>query len=55
MNTSLMEIMKKRGQMYIISAVILGIIIFGLANRSNVLEKKEVKDDFENIGENYAF
>ena len=41
--------------MYIISAVILGIIIFGLVSRSNVLEKKEVKDDFEAIGENYAF
>ena len=39
--------------MYIVSAVILGVIIFGLASKSNFLEKKDIEDDFDEISENY--
>ena len=40
--------------MYIVSAVILGVIIFGLVSKSNFLEKKDVEDNFDEISENYV-
>jgi len=47
--------MQKRGQMYIVSAIIIGVVIFGLASRSNILEKKDIEDEFDDISENYVF
>lgn len=45
--------MKKRGQLYILSAIIICVVLFGLGSRVNTIEKKEVSDISE-VSENYA-
>ena len=45
--------MKKRGQIYILVALIIGIVVFLVVSRTNIFIQEELATDIEAIGENY--
>ncbi|HLC72222.1 MAG TPA: hypothetical protein VJH37_01435 [Candidatus Nanoarchaeia archaeon] len=45
--------MNKKGQIYLLAALILGFIIFLLAAETNVVKKTVIDDDFESLARNY--
>lgn len=45
--------MKKRGQIFILAALILILVIFLLASQSNLVRKKLFSDKFEDVTKNY--
>lgn len=45
--------MNKRGQIYILAAIIFAIAIYGMSSIVNKVEQKEIKGDFEKLSENY--
>tara|TARA_Y100000310_G_scaffold302635_1_gene340223 strand:+ start:59635 stop:60321 length:687 start_codon:yes stop_codon:yes gene_type:complete len=46
--------MNKKGQIYIVAALILSVIIFDLSQVLNQLEQKKIEDNFEELSDNYA-
>jgi hypothetical protein len=45
--------MQKRGQIYLLAALIIGFILFTLAAQVNVVKKTVIEDDFEELSKNY--
>lgn len=45
--------MNKRGQVYIIAALILSVVIFLLISQTNFVQRILIEDDFEQISQNY--
>ncbi len=45
--------MHKRGQIYLLAALILGLIIFLLVAETNVVKETVIEDDFESLAKNY--
>jgi len=45
--------MNKRGQIYILAAVIISLVIFILALRPNFFVQEKLEDDFEKLSQNY--
>ncbi len=46
--------MNKRGQLYILVALVMAIIIYGMVTISNRVEQESVESDFEDLSTNYA-
>lgn len=46
--------MNKRGQVYVLAAIILSIIIYGMVSVTNKAVQESVASDFERISQNYA-
>ena len=46
--------MNKRGQVYILVAIVLAMVIFGLVSVLNKVEQENVESDFEELSDNYA-
>ena len=46
--------MKKRGQIYILVALIIGIVVFLVVSRTNIFIQEELTTDIQAIGENYV-
>lgn len=46
--------MDKRGQVYVLAAIVMSIIIFGMVSVSNKALQESVASDFERIANNYA-
>ncbi len=46
--------MEKRGQVYVLAAIVMSIIIFGMVSVSNKALQESVASDFERIANNYA-
>ena len=47
--------MNKRGQVYILAALIISVVIFILALRPNVIIQEKIEDDFEKLSGNYEY
>ena len=45
--------MRKRGQVYLLVAIILGFVLFVLYSKTNIVRKTVVEDDFEELSKNY--
>ena len=45
--------MQKRGQIYLLAALIIGFILFTLVAQTNVVKKTIIEDDFEELSKNY--
>ena len=45
--------MQKRGQIYLLAALIIGFILFLLAAQTNIIKKITIEDDFEELSKNY--
>jgi hypothetical protein len=45
--------MHKKGQVYLLAALIIGFILFLLATQTNVVTKIMIEDDFEDLSKNY--
>ncbi len=45
--------MRKKGQIYLLAALILGLIIFLLVAETNIVKETVIDDDFENLAKNY--
>lgn len=45
--------MDKRGQIYILAALLLAVVIYGLSTITNLVEQEEIKGDFEALARNY--
>lgn len=45
--------MEKRGQVYLLAALILGFVLFILYSQTNLVRKTVVEDDFEELSKNY--
>ncbi len=45
--------MDKKGQVYIIAAILLSVVIFAMASVSNVAKQEKFKGDFEKLSKNY--
>jgi len=45
--------MQKRGQIYLLAALIIGFILFTLVAQSNSVKKTLIEDDFEDLSKNY--
>ncbi|MBI2671602.1 hypothetical protein HYX16_01580 [Candidatus Woesearchaeota archaeon] len=45
--------MNKKGQVYLVVSLIIGLIVFVLASRPNILNISSTDDDFKEISENY--
>jgi len=45
--------MNKKGQIYIIAAILLSVVIFALASVTNVAKQEKFKGDFEKLSANY--
>jgi hypothetical protein len=45
--------MQKRGQIYLLAALLIGFILFTLAAQMNVVKKTVIEDDFEELSKNY--
>src|SRR3989344_1476214 len=43
----------KRGQIYLLAALILGLVIFLLVAETNVVKETVIEDDFESLAKNY--
>ena len=46
--------MNKKGQLYILVAMILCVAIFMLVSQYNVVEQEKMRDDFDELSDNYA-
>ncbi|MEA3378540.1 MAG: hypothetical protein U9Q69_02760 [Nanoarchaeota archaeon] len=46
--------MKKRGQIYLLVALVIGVVIFGLVTVTNKVQQESLKSDFEKLSKNYA-
>ena len=46
--------MKKRGQIYILIALIIGVLVFLVVSRTNIFIQEEPTSDIEAISENYV-
>ena len=46
--------MNKRGQVYVLAAIVMSIIIFGMVSISNRAVQESIASDFERIANNYA-
>jgi len=46
--------MYKKGQIYVLVALIMSVIIFGMVSVSNKVEQESVESDFEELSSNYA-
>ena len=47
------QIMNKRGEIYILAAIILATILYSLATTVNYIRQERMDDDFEKISKNY--
>lgn len=45
--------MDKRGQVYILAALILTAVLYGISRQSNLLFQENIEDDFNKLSENY--
>ncbi|MFH1332086.1 MAG: hypothetical protein ABIH63_02260 [archaeon] len=45
--------MNKKGQIYIIAAILLSVVIFALASVTNIAKQEKFKGDFEKLSSNY--
>lgn len=45
--------MDKRGQIYILAALLLAVVIYGLSSIVNLTQQEEIKGDFESLAKNY--
>ncbi len=45
--------MHKKGQIYVVAAILLSVVIFGIASITNVAKQEELKGDFERLSGNY--
>ncbi len=45
--------MRKKGQVYIIAAILLSVVIFALASVTNIAKQEKFKGDFEKLSRNY--
>lgn len=45
--------MNKRGQIYLLAALILGLIIFLVVTETNLVKETVIEDDFESLAKNY--
>ena len=45
--------MNKKGQIYLVAALLLGLVIYGLVSEKNFLRRFSIEDDFEELSENY--
>lgn len=45
--------MQKRGQVYLLAALIIGFILFTLVAQSNIVKRTIIEDDFEELSKNY--
>ena len=46
--------MNKRGQIYLLTALIMSVIIYGMVTVSNKVSQEELKSDFEKLSQNYV-
>lgn len=46
--------MDKRGQIYILAAILFGFVLFMLTSRMNYATEKSIEDDFKELSKNYA-
>jgi len=46
--------MEKRGQVYILVAIVLAMVIFGLVTVVNKVEQENIESDFKELSDNYA-
>lgn len=45
--------MGKRGQIYILAAILLAVVVYGLSTVVNVVQQEEIRGDFEALSSNY--
>ena len=45
--------MNKKGQIYILAALILSIVVFSLSQTINKFQQEELEEDFEKLSDNY--
>jgi len=45
--------MNKRGQVYLLAAIIFAVALYGVSSIVNKVEQKEIRGDFEKLSENY--
>ena len=45
--------MSKRGQIYILAAILLAITIYSLSTTVNIIEQEDIKGDFNSLAQNY--
>ncbi|MBL7100978.1 MAG: hypothetical protein ISS23_03435 [Nanoarchaeota archaeon] len=45
--------MEKRGQVYILAAIMLGVVIYSLSTIVNIVQQEEIKGDFEALSSNF--
>ncbi len=46
--------MEKRGQIYLLVALVMSVVIFGLVTVTNQARQESIKSDFEKLSQNYA-